>query len=554
MGNMSQFIFGIFGGTALLMYGVDLMGDGLERMSGSMMKKFLQKVTGKLWKAFLVGIFLTALVQSSTAISVLSVGFVNSGILELPQAIGIIYGANIGTTITAQFMALSFSFNLVKLALPIIAAGFVLHTFFNQDKFKNIGQAVMGIGFMLLGLTILNQGIPFMQENATIRGFFEHYASNIFIGILLGIVTTALVHSSAATVGIVMLLGSAGLLNLTSAIALMFGDNIGTSVTALLASTRGNTNAKRTAWGHALHNIIGVVIVLPFLPLFTRFIEYFTQVTQGSTDIQLQIANSHTLFNVIVALIFLPLNNYFVKLLTTIVKDRKAPQLQREVFIDPLLLDTPSAALDAARKEVRRALITDGDMLKKTLEDLSSNGKDAAPLIRGNLATMNLLQRDLTNYMVELSQNALTASDSTMLPGIIKAASYLERIAEHTSHLYTLQTARAERELHFTPEALAELQDLGEHLLEMIRLTRCNLESYGEDCHNEVKTLDLAMDTLTARYSENHVRRLENGQCSIEASLIYLEILPVMERIGSYLYKISRLCKYELNGLPAPTN
>jgi phosphate:Na+ symporter len=257
---MSEFLFGVFGGTALLMYGVDMMGEGLEHLSGGVMKKALQKLTGKLWKAFLAGIFLTALVQSSTAISVLSVGFVNSGIIELTQAIGIIYGANIGTTITAQFMALSFSFKLTAFSLPIIALGFVLKIFSKKLQLQNMGHAIMGIGFMLLGLTILNIGIPYMEQNETIRYFFQKYASNTFIGIFLGIITTALVHSSAATVGIVMLLGNAGLLTLPAAIALMFGDNIGTSVTALLASVNGNINAKRTAWGHALHNVIGVLM------------------------------------------------------------------------------------------------------------------------------------------------------------------------------------------------------------------------------------------------------------------------------------------------------
>ncbi|HSL87540.1 MAG TPA: Na/Pi symporter, partial [Bacteroidales bacterium] len=280
---MLQFIFRIVGGTALLMYGVDMMGEGLERMSGKMMKRILERFTGKLWKAFLAGIFLTGLVQSSTAISVLSVGFVNSGIMKLSQAIGIIYGANIGTTITAQFMALSFSFNLIQLSLPIIAVGFILKIAGRSHKLQNAGHSTMGVGFLLLGLMVLNQGIPFMRENETIQRFFQDYASNIFLGLLIGITTTALVHSSSATVGIVILLGNAGLISLTTAVILMLGDNIGTSVTALLASINGNTNARRTAWGHALHNVIGVLMALPFLTLFVRFIEYFTLSVQGST-------------------------------------------------------------------------------------------------------------------------------------------------------------------------------------------------------------------------------------------------------------------------------
>lgn len=549
---MRDFIFGIVGGTAMLMYGVDMMGEGLERLSGNMMKKVLQKITGKLWKAFFVGIFLTALVQSSTAISILSVGFVNSGILELSQAIGIIYGANIGTTITAQLFALSFSFKLTTIALPIIAIGFSLKVFSKKIRFQNIGHAIMGIGFMLYGLTLLNSGIPYMEQNETIRYFFETYASNMFIGILLGIVTTALVHSSAATVGIVMLLGNSGLITLTSAIAIMFGDNIGTSVSALLASFKGNTNAKRTAWGHALHNIIGVLIFLPFVPWFTQFITYFTSRLQGSTDIQLQIANSHTLFNIMVALIFLPLNNYFVKLLMFIVKDKKTEGEYEVVYIDNLLLDTPAAAIEASIKEIQRAMQTNTDMLGLSISSVIQNNVTYQELIMKREEFICKLQKDLTNYMVELSRRPLSIADSVVLPGIIKCANYLERIADHTTIIMKLQENRFNKELYFTSAALKEIDELHRELSEMSTMSSANIDEFDESVHAKVKETEAKIDFLTARFTGEHVKRLENGECTIEASLVYLDMITAMERISNYLYKISRLCRYELQGKPSP--
>lgn len=549
---MRDFIFGIVGGTAILMYGVDMMGEGLERLSGNMMKKVLQKITGKLWKAFFVGIFLTALVQSSTAISILSVGFVNSGILELSQAIGIIYGANIGTTITAQLFALSFSFKLTTIALPIIAIGFSLKVFAKKIRFQNVGHAIMGIGFMLYGLTLLNSGIPYMEQNETIRYFFETYASNMFIGILLGIVTTALVHSSAATVGIVMLLGNSGLITLTSAIAIMFGDNIGTSVSALLASFKGNTNAKRTAWGHALHNIIGVLIFLPLVPWFAQFITYFTSRLQGSTDIQLQIANSHTLFNIMVALVFLPLNNYFVKLLMLIVKDKKAEGEFEVVYIDNLLLDTPAAALEASIKEVQRAMQTNTDMLGFSISSVIQNHVNHQDLIMKREEFICKLQKDLTNYMVELSRRPLSIADSVVLPGIIKCANYLERIADHTTIIMKLQENRFNKELYFTSAALKEIDELHRELSEMSTMTSANIDEFDEAVHAKVKEAEARIDFLTARFTGEHVKRLENGECTIEASLVYLDMITAMERISNYLYKISRLCRYELQGKPSP--
>ncbi|MFH5836525.1 Na/Pi cotransporter family protein [Proteiniclasticum sp. C24MP] len=549
---MIQFIFGIVGGTALLMYGVDMMGEGLERMSGNMMKRILERFTGKLWKAFLAGIFLTAVVQSSTAISVLSVGFVNSGIMKLSQAIGIIYGANIGTTVTAQFMAFSFSFNLIQLSLPIVAAGFIMKIIGKGSKIINAGHSVMGVGFLLLGLKILNEGIPYMQQNESIQYFFSHYASNVILGILIGTITTALVHSSSATVGIVILLGNAGLISLTTAVILMLGDNIGTSVTALIASINGNINAKRTAWGHALHNVIGVVIALPFLHLFVRFIEYFTLTVQGSTNIQLQIANSHTIFNIVVALIFLPLNDYFVKLLLTIIKEKKSKEKVQVSYLDKLLLDTPVAALGASLRELRRTTSYSRTMAANTFSSILENNLDALKEVGSMEKNVVLLQKDLTNYMIALSKRNLSETQSIMLPGIIKGAKYLERMANHTNHLMDLQKERYENEMFFTQDALDEMKEISALLDEMYEKTCSNLSSYREADFTAMEELHASTDLKLESYSINHVHRLENEECSLDASLVYLEMLSTLESISDYLYKIEKLCRYELRGIAAP--
>ncbi|TDT56473.1 Na/Pi cotransporter family protein [Fonticella tunisiensis] len=316
---MRDFIFGIMGGTALLMYGVNMMGSGLERASGRVMKKILSIFTGRVWSAFMAGTFLTALVQSSTAVTVLTVGFVNAGLMKLPQAVGIIYGANIGTTITAQLMSASYSFNLTDYALPVLSVGFIINLTFKNKTIKSFGEALMGFGMMFLGLKILNLGVPFMSKSDTLKYFFRTYASIPTIGIFLGALATALVHSSSATVGLVMVLGEAGLIDLTSAVCIMLGDNIGTCITAQLASLTGNINARRTAWAHTLYNMIGVIIVAFILPWFVNMIQGATLHFSKSTDISVQIANSHTIFNVLSAVIFLPITKYYVKFIEFVV-------------------------------------------------------------------------------------------------------------------------------------------------------------------------------------------------------------------------------------------
>jgi phosphate:Na+ symporter len=316
---MKEFVFGIMGGTALLMFGVDMMSKGLEKASGKLMKKLLSILAGNVVSAFLCGTFLTALVQSSTAITVITVGFVNAGLMTLSQAVGIIFGANIGTTITAQLMAFSLEFNITDYALPALAVGFGISYISKNKTLKYIGQAIMGFGLMFLGLKTLHSGVPFMRENETLRYFFETYASVPIVGILLGIVATALVQSSSATVGLVIILAQAGLLDLTSAVCIMLGDNIGTCFTAQIASLAGNKNARRTAWAHTLYNAIGVLIVALILPHFVFLVQYLTTYFQPDADISIKIANSHTVFNVLSAVIFLPIYKYYVSFIEWIV-------------------------------------------------------------------------------------------------------------------------------------------------------------------------------------------------------------------------------------------
>jgi phosphate:Na+ symporter len=289
------------------------------------------------------------------------------------------------------------------------------------------------------------------------------------------------------------------------------------------------------------------------VPLFVEFIEDFTRAIQGSTNIQLQIANSHTIFNIAVALVFLPMNKYFVRLLISIVKEKKPEKEFEVVYIDKLLLDTPSAAIEASLKEIQRAMKTNSSMLNLSVTSIMNNSVDDHVKINEREKFVSCLQKDLTNYMVELSRKSLSASDSVVLPGIIKCANYLERISEHTTTLMKLQETRFEKELLFTSDATDELSQLNQVLLDMSTLASQNIESFNEKTHAKVKELDGQMDYLTAKFTEFHVRRLETGKCTIEASLVYLVMLSSLESIANYLYKISRLSRYELQGKASST-
>ncbi|MFA5576108.1 MAG: Na/Pi symporter [Tissierellaceae bacterium] len=316
---MLQLIFGIIGGTTLLLYGIEILSRNLEKALGNYLKRLLGVFSGNVYSSFFLGLLVTCLVQSSTAVTLLTVGLVNSGIMGLSQALGIIYGANIGTTMTGQLMSLGYRFRLTDIALPILALGFFIDSLGRGRRSSYLGQSLMGFGLLFLGLRILNDGIPYIQRSQLLRLFFTQQASNPLVGILLGLVTTALVHSSSATVGILIVLGQSQLISLQTAIYIILGDNIGTSITAHLSSISGSINGKRVAWAHSFYNIFGAIMVLFFMPQFTRAVIYITEDILQSRDISSYIANSHSLFNLANALVFLPMTKYYERFLNWLI-------------------------------------------------------------------------------------------------------------------------------------------------------------------------------------------------------------------------------------------
>ncbi len=533
---MQELIFGLIGGTALLMYGVDKMGEGLEKASGPLMKQILSALTGNVWIAFLVGTFLTALVQSSTAITVLTVGFVNAGLMKLPQAIGIIYGANIGTTLTAQLMAFSFKFKLTDIALPILGIGFALSYFARRDLVKHIGSALMGFGMMFLGLKILNSGIPIMRESETLRFFFANYASIPIVGIFLGAAATALVHSSSATVGLVMVLGMAGILDLKTAILIMLGDNIGTCITAQLASMTGNIHARRTAWAHTIYNIFGVAVVALLMPWFIIVIQVFTQYLQPGANISAEIANSHTLFNIFSAFVFLPLNKYYVKFLETVIRGKD----EKPSVLDKLLLDTPVAALKAIQAEIIRAAEITRAMVQDVMQSFYTDDTSRFNKLRRDEETVNKLQRDITAYTVELSKRPLLESQSVMIPALISSINHLERVGDHAENFIDLATSKIDRHLQFSDKAIQELQEMEATIMEMYEKSIQAVRNNDPTIVYEVYELEEKVDEIAAKLVQKHIKRLETGSCTVEAGVIFIDIVNYLERIADHVYKFCR--------------
>jgi len=302
-------------GTLCLSFGIRLLSTGLENINKNRMKNVIRRFTSNVFTAFITGTILTALVQSSTAITIMTVGLVNSGLMQLTQAVGIIYGANIGTTVTAQLM----SFRLTDYAYLILAAGIIINLISRRHSVKGLAKAITGFGLMFLGLKILNSGVPLIRENETIYNLFLSYGKNQYAGLFIGIIITMLVQNSSATVGLTIILFNAGLISFEAALGLTMGDNIGTCISAQIASIGTNLSARRTAWSHTLYNIIGAAAAMIMLKPFANLVIAVTSML-GQDKTRL-IANAHTIFNVLSAIIFLPLTKFYVKFIETVIHD-----------------------------------------------------------------------------------------------------------------------------------------------------------------------------------------------------------------------------------------
>lgn len=536
---MREFIFGLIGGTALLMYGVDKMGDGLEKAAGRFMRKILTVLTGRVWSAFLVGIVTTVLVQSSTAITVLTVGFVNAGLMKLSQAIGIIYGANIGTTVTAQLMAFSFKFKLTEIALPVIGIGFAINYFAKKEVIKHVGNAIMGFGIMFLGLSLLNAGKPFIQESEAIQSFFRNYASLTIVGIIMGAIVTAMIHSSSATVAIVMILGLAGAIDLHGAIAIMLGDNIGTCITAQLASLTGNINARRTAWAHTLYNVIGVLICVIFLRPFIDLVKLVTMHFMRSDNISLQIANSHTIFNVMSAMIFLPINKYYVKFLETVIRDKKANKYEP---LDKHLINTPVAAFKATLLENVKALGLVKSMINRSLEAFYTGNTELLADVKDKENHLNDIQKHIISYIVELSKQPLSEQHSLMVPAFINSINNIERAGDHTIEYMGNIITKIEKNLSMSEDSLNEIKRMQTILTDMVDLTVNSINNKDFSAMSKMSDLEEESDNCYEAAVNNHIKRLESGSCSVESGIVFVDLVTHMERVADHIYKVYSIC------------
>ena len=521
-------LLGLFSGLALFLFGMEFMGDGLENAAGSRLKSSFDKAITNPLKGALVGTIVTAIIQSSSATTVMVVGFVNAGLMSLSQAVGVIMGANIGTTITGQLI----TFKIDDYIPLFIIIGAALILFMKQEKRKEIGKIIFGFGLLFMGLSAMKDAMSPIAETTFFQDLILTLEGNMFLGILVGAAMTAVVQSSSASTAILLSLAATGAINLQVAIPILFGNNIGTCVTALLSSLNANKVAKKAAFIHLSFNLIGTLIFLPLINILSQVVVYM------GGDIDKQIANAHTIFNVVNAIILLPFSGVFVKLANLALKDKEGeqPTINR---LDRRFLETPAIAFEQAFQES----LTMYDLAKENLT-LATNalidGKATDfKKVYENESEINRLERDLSTFLVSISSHDITEVDTNRITSMIKIVSDIERIGDHSKNIAELAEEVSTSKLKFTNDALEELKLMYNYTLESINSSYASYKNNNREKANDTVIFEENIDRLEELLRDKHIQRLSQNKCNAHSGAVFLDAISNFERIGDHSINIA---------------
>ena len=523
MSDANLVLFSLLGGTALLLYGVRLVGEGLQRAAGARLRHVLASLSGDRFRALAVGAGVTALLQSSSATTVMLVGFASAGLLSLKQTIGVILGADIGTTVTVQLLA----FDLLALAPLIVFFGWLL-TALSSGTAGHFGRAILGFGFLFLGMKLIADGTVPLRSNQLFADVLTALVGLPIVVLLLSAALTAAVHSSAAVIGLALSLAQAGLIPLEGAIPIIFGANVGTAATALVASVGTNAEARRVAVAHAAFKFAGVAVFLPFSGLFVELVR------ATAPDVPRQIANAHTLFNVGLAILFLPLADVAARIIT-----RAIPETQRSeigaIYLNPQVLDTPAVALGQALREVLRM----GDVVVQSLRDtirvFERNDDDLMRELIKRDDQIDRLEEDIKQYLIKLSERSLTEEQSDRETALLFIIVNLEEIGDVIDKdLLELAEKKIRGHHRFSEQGWAEIKDLHGKVVENLELAMSAVATQDRAIAETVIRHKAVVNTLERRLRQAHMERLRSGlRESIDTSSIHLDVLASLKRANS---------------------
>ena len=542
-------VLSLLGGLALFLYGMEVMGDSLSKMAGGKLESILERLTKKRIYAVLLGAGVTAIIQSSSATTVMVVGFVNSGIMKLSQAVGVIMGANIGTTVTSWLLSLtgisgdSIFMQLLKPTsfTPVLAAiGIILILFTgNESKKKDVGSILLGFAVLMYGMEAMSGAVSGLSDNPGFTSLMTTF-SNPFIGLVVGAVLTAIIQSSSASVGILQALCVTGAVNYSVAIPIIMGQNIGTCVTCIISSFGANRNAKRAAMIHLYFNLIGTTLFMIVFYSLNHFLDFAFLNTAANTA---GIAVIHSSFNICTTVVLFPFANKLVRLAELTIpdkkEDRELAEEKKSIAIDERFLTRPAFAMELCRGKAREMAEVSVRAISLSLETLLDFDADKAAEVRRLEDEGDEYEDVLGTYLVKLSSQELSSADSKSLSLILHSISDFERISDHAIDVVMSAEEIHNKKLEFTKHARAEIETLSRAINDICEMTK---DSFCKDDLTEathVEPLEEVIDTLTKQIKENHIKRLRKGKCSVEIGFILEDILTWLERVSDHCSNIA---------------
>ena len=529
-------ILGLLGGLALFLYGMQMMSTGLEAAAGNKMKVILERLTSNRCTGVLAGALITAVIQSSSATTVMVVGFVNSGVMTLRQAIWIIMGANIGTTITGQLIALD-----VGQIAPLIAfAGVASIMFLKNERIRHVGEILAGLGVLFIGMDIMGSTMEPLADSKRFMGILTEFENPLF-GIAAGTIFTALIQSSSASVGILQTLAGSGVVDLQSAAFILFGQNIGTCITALLASVGTSRNAKRTTLIHIIFNVFGT-IVFTILCLTTPVLLMVEGWTPGRAPAQ--IANLHTMFNIVTTLLLLPVGTYLEKLARFLLKDRKGEEEAEEMRVRYLLdikhihtekLGASVICVEGIKKELMRMM----DMARRNVQEafdailVMEKRREKHSAVEQREEYVDFLNKEISIYITSAVSHEITSAGSQLFNSLFTITGNIERISDHAVNIAGYSNMISDKEIVFSEQAKEELAEMQQICLQLFAALSEKPDEFIA-WHGKIACMEQRMDDMTVLFRDNMYARIQSRQCSEEGSILFSEMLTDFERIGDH--------------------
>ncbi|WP_100617918.1 Na/Pi cotransporter family protein [Bacillus cereus] len=532
--NVQDMIFQFIGGLGIFLFGIKYMGDGLQQAAGDRLRDILDRFTTNPLMGVLAGMLVTVLIQSSSGTTALTVGLVSAGFMTLRQAIGVIMGANIGTTVTAFIIGIKIG----EYALPVMAIGAILLFFFKNKKVHSVGQVVFGFGMLFFGLELMSAGMKPLRSLESFQELTVSMSDNPILGIVVGTVFTLIVQSSSATIGILQELFGQGAIDLQAALPVLFGDNIGTTITAVLAAIGTSIAARRAALVHVIFNIIGTIIFTILLIPFTSLIQYFQ--TSLNLNPEMTIAFAHGTFNVTNTIIQFPFIAVLAWIVTKIIRGEDAAIDFKPQHLNPIFIEqSPAIALTEAQKEIIRMAKFSLHGLKEANQFLNTQDKKHANMATQLEGAINNLDKKITEYLVLLSEKPLSPTDSEKHSVLAGVVGDIERVGDHVENLVELVDFQISNRVSLSDEALAELNEMLELTISTLQDSVEALTNFDTELAQTVIAKERKIDQMERVLRKRHVLRLNERSCSGDASIIFVDMVSNLERIGDHAVNIA---------------